>query len=72
MADSHHKEKKTLSIDELISRAKTTETAEKFQISNNYYFILLSRYSDTLMKDFSTSCHRKTSSSLQQRNTRTW
>ena len=51
MADSHSKEKKTLSIDELISRAKITETAEKFQISNNYYFILLSRHSDTLMKD---------------------
>ena len=31
MADSHSKEKKTLSIDELILRAKTTETAEKFQ-----------------------------------------
>ena len=51
MADGHPKEKKTLSIDELISRAKSAETAEKFQISNNYYFILLSRHSDALMKD---------------------
>ena len=51
MEDGDKKEKKTLSFSELITRASAADSSQKFPISANYYFIILSRHYDTLAKN---------------------
>ena len=51
MEDGDKKEKKTLSFTELVTRASTADSSQKFPISANYYFIILSRHYDTLAKN---------------------
>ena len=43
-------QKKIISFDELLSRATASDLAQKFPISSNYYFMLLSRHIETLSK----------------------
>ena len=43
-------QKKVISIDELLQRATASDSAQKFPISSNYYFMLLSRHIDELLK----------------------
>ena len=43
-------QKKVISFDELLSRATASDSAQKFPISSNYYFMLLSRHIDELLK----------------------
>ncbi len=43
-------QKKVISFDELLSRAAASDLAQKFPISSNYYFMLLSRHIVELSK----------------------
>ena len=43
-------QKKVISIDELLQRATASDSAQKFPISSNYYFMLLSRHFEELSK----------------------
>ena len=43
-------QKKVISFDELLSRATASDSAQKFPISSNYYFMLLSRHFEELSK----------------------
>ena len=45
------KQKKELSLEELFQRAEAADTSEKYSISANYYFLILSRHLSTVSKD---------------------
>ena len=49
--EEEKKQKKELSLEELFQRAEAADTSEKYSISANYYFLILSRHLNTISKD---------------------
>lgn len=49
--EEEKKQKKELSVEELIQRAESSDSSEKYAIAANYYFVLLSRHLNTISKD---------------------
>ena len=45
------KKKKEISLEELFQRAEAADTSEKYSISANYYFLILSRHLSTISKN---------------------
>ena len=45
------KQKKEISLEELFQRAEAADSSEKYSISANYYFLILSRHLSTVSKD---------------------
>ena len=45
------KQKKEISLEELFQRAEAADASEKYSISANYYFLILSRHLNTITKD---------------------
>jgi len=45
------KQKKEISLEELFQRAEAADTSEKYSISANYYFLILSRHLSTISKN---------------------
>ena len=45
------KQKKELTLEELLKRAEASDASEKFVISSNYYYLALSRHSEAVSKD---------------------
>ena len=49
--EEEKKQKKELSLEELFQRAEAADSSEKYSISANYYFLILSRHLNTISKD---------------------
>ena len=49
--EEEKKQKKELSLEELFQRAEAADSSEKYAISANYYFLILSRHLSTVSKD---------------------
>ena len=49
--DGEKKQKKEISLEELFQRAEAADSSEKYSISANYYFLILSRHLSTISKD---------------------
>ena len=49
--EEEKKQKKELSLEELFQRAEAADSSEKYTISANYYFLILSRHLNTVSKD---------------------
>ena len=49
--EEEKKQKKEISLEELFQRAEAADTSEKYSISANYYFLILSRHLSTVSKD---------------------
>ena len=49
--EEEKKQKKELSLEELFQRAEAADSSEKYSISANYYFLILSRHLGTVSKD---------------------
>ena len=49
--EGEKKQKKELSLEELFQRAEAADSSEKYTISANYYFLILSRHLSTVSKD---------------------
>ena len=49
--EEEKKQKKEISLEELFQRAEAADTSEKYSISANYYFLILSRHLTTVSKD---------------------
>ena len=49
--EEEKKQKKEISLEELFQRAEAADTSEKYSISANYYFLILSRHLGTVSKD---------------------
>lgn len=47
----NNKERTEISLEELLKRAEASDASEKFAISSNYYFLILSRHSEEISKD---------------------
>ena len=45
------KQKKEISLEELFQRAEAADSSEKYSISSNYYFLILSRHLSTVSKN---------------------
>ena len=45
------KQKKEISLEELFQRAEAADASEKYSISANYYFLILSRHLSTISSD---------------------
>ena len=49
--EEEKKQKKEISLEELFQRAEAADSSEKYSISANYYFLILSRHLSTVSKD---------------------
>ena len=49
--EEEKKQKKEISLEELFQRAEAADSSEKYSISANYYFLILSRHLSTISKD---------------------
>ena len=49
--EGEKKQKKEISLEELFQRAEAADSSEKYSISANYYFLILSRHLSTVSKD---------------------
>ena len=49
--EEEKKQKKELSLEELFQRAEAADSSEKYSISANYYFLILSRHLSTISKN---------------------
>ena len=49
--EEEKKQKKEISLEELFQRAEAADASEKYSISANYYFLILSRHLSTVSKD---------------------
>ena len=49
--EEEKKQKKEISLEELFQRAEAADSSEKYSISSNYYFLILSRHLGTVSKD---------------------
>ena len=49
--EEEKKQKKEISLEELFQRAEAADSSEKYSISANYYFLILSRHLGTVSKD---------------------
>ena len=49
--EEEKKQKKEISLEELFQRAEAADSSEKYSISANYYFLILSRHLNTVSKD---------------------
>ena len=49
--EEEKKQKKEISLEELFQRAEAADSSEKYAISSNYYFLILSRHLNTVSKD---------------------
>ena len=49
--EGEKKQKKEISLEELFQRAQAADSSEKYSISANYYFLILSRHLSTVSKD---------------------
>lgn len=49
--EEEKKQKKEITLEELLKRAEASDTSEKYAISSNYYYLALSRHSEALSKD---------------------
>ena len=49
--EEEKKQKKELSLEELFQRAEAADSSEKYSISANYYFLILSRHLNKISKD---------------------
>ena len=49
--EEEKKQKKEISLEELFQRAEAADSSEKYSISSNYYFLILSRHLSTVSKD---------------------
>ena len=49
--EEEKKQKKEISLEELFQRAEAADASEKYSISANYYFLILSRHLNTITKD---------------------
>ena len=49
--EEEKKQKKEISLEELFQRAEAADSSEKYSISANYYFLILSRHLATVSKD---------------------
>ena len=49
--EGEKKQKKEISLEELFQRAEAADSSEKYSISANYYFLILSRHLSTISKD---------------------
>ena len=49
--EEEKKQKKEISLEELFQRAEAADSSEKYTISANYYFLILSRHLNTILKN---------------------
>ena len=49
--EEEKKQKKEISLEELFQRAEAADSSEKYSISANYYFLIVSRHLSTISKD---------------------
>ena len=49
--EEEKKQKKEISLEELFQRAEAADSSEKYSISANYYFLILSRHLSTISKN---------------------
>ena len=49
--EEEKKQKKEISLEELFQRAEAADSSEKYAISANYYFLILSRHIRTISSD---------------------
>ena len=49
--DGEKKQKKEISLEELFQRAEAADSSEKYNISSNYYFLILSRHISKIATD---------------------
>ena len=49
--EEEKKQKKEISLEELFQRAEAADSSEKYTISANYYFLILSRHLSTVLKN---------------------
>ena len=49
--DGEKKQKKEISLEELFQRAEAADSSEKYNISSNYYFLILSRHISKISTD---------------------